>query len=242
MAHLEINDLWVSVSGKEILKGVSLNVEKGELAALMGPNGSGKSTLAMTLMGHPKYKIDKGSIVLGGKDITNLSPSDRAKSGLFLSFQYPSEIPGVSVENFLRTAYSSVRGNIGVMDFHKLLLQKFSALGIPDAFAMRSLNEGFSGGEKKKMEILQLSILQPSMAVLDETDSGLDVDALKSVANGISDYAGPSSGILLITHYQRILSYLKPDSVHVMVAGRIVISGKSELAKKIEENGYDWVN
>lgn len=241
MGYLEIRDLVVSASGKKILKGISLDVEKGDVCALMGPNGSGKSTLAYSLMGHPKYKVESGYILLGGKDITQASPTERAKAGLFLSFQYPSEIPGVSVESFARAAYSSVKGKISVMDFHRLLLKKMDELGIPAAFTARNINEGFSGGEKKKMEILQMSVLSPSMAVLDETDSGLDVDALRVVAEGINSNLNPGIGILLITHYQRILNYVKPTKVFVMINGRIVAAGGSELAKRIEQDGYDWV-
>ncbi len=242
MAFLEVRDLKVSVDGKEILKGITLNVDKGEVAALMGPNGAGKSSLGYALMGHPKYRIDSGSIMLGGNNIASLSPTDRAKLGLFLSFQYPSEIPGVSVESFLRAAYNSVKPQkLGVMEFHRMLLEKMSALGILHEFASRHVNEGFSGGEKKRMEILQFSILCPGMAILDETDSGLDVDSLRTVANGIKGMASPDAGILLITHYQRILSYIKPGKVYVMMDGRIVASGGSDLADEIERNGYDWV-
>ncbi|MBI2575029.1 Fe-S cluster assembly ATPase SufC [Candidatus Woesearchaeota archaeon] len=242
MAFLEIRDLKVSVGGTEILKGITLDVDKGEVAALMGPNGAGKSSLGYALMGHPKYRIDSGSIMLGGKSIASLSPTDRAKLGLFLSFQYPSEIPGVTVEGFLRAAYNSVKQQkLGVMEFHRVLLEKMSALGILKEFASRHVNEGFSGGEKKRMEILQFSVLQPKMAVLDETDSGLDVDSLRTVANGIKGMAGTDTGILLITHYQRILNYIKPAKVYVMMDGRIVASGVSGLADDIEKDGYDWI-
>lgn len=241
---LEITDLKVSVEGKQIINGVSLKIGKGEVAALMGPNGAGKSSLGYALMGHPKYKVDSGSIMLGGEDISGLSPTDRAKRGLFLSFQYPSEIPGVTVESFLRAAYKSVRPemkDIGVLDFHRLLLDKMSKLHISEQFSSRHLNEGFSGGEKKRMEILQFSVLEPQMAVLDETDSGLDIDSLKIVASGINRMVGPDIGILLITHYQRILNFIKPDTVHVMMSGKIVASGESTLAAEIEEKGYDWL-
>lgn len=242
MVFLEVRDLKVGVDGKEILKGITLAVDKGEVAALMGPNGAGKSSLGNALMGHPRYKIDSGSVLLGGKDISSLSPTDRAKLGLFLSFQYPSEIPGVSVEGFLRAAYNSVKQKkLGVMEFHRMLLEKMSSLGISPEFASRHVNEGFSGGEKKRMEILQFSVLQPQMAILDETDSGLDIDSLKTVAAGIKAMSNVDVGILLITHYQRILNYIKPDKVYVMMDGRIVASGSSSLADDIERNGYDWV-
>lgn len=242
MSMLEINDLVVSVNGKTILKGISLAAEEGEVAAIMGPNGSGKSTLAYTLMGHPRYKVESGSIRFKGKDIATVSTTERAKAGLFLSFQYPVEIPGVTVEGFLRSAYSSVKNKkVGVMDFHKLLMSKIDDLKMPSAFTSRHLNEGFSGGEKKKMEILQMSILEPSMAILDETDSGLDIDSLRIVAEGINKLLNPRLGILLITHYQRILNYVKPDKTHVLMDGRVVVSGGSELAQEIEKRGYDWL-
>lgn len=242
MAFLEVRDLKVSVDGKQILKGITLDVDKGEVAALMGPNGAGKSSLGNALMGHPRYRVDSGSIMLGGNSIASFSPTDRAKLGLFLSFQYPSEIPGVAVESFLRAAYNSVKPQkLGVMEFHSMLLEKMSALGISPEFASRNVNEGFSGGEKKRMEVLQFSILRPGMAIFDETDSGLDVDSLRTVANGIKGMASPDTGILLITHYQRILNYIKPGKVYVMMDGRIVASGGSGLASEIERDGYDSV-
>ena len=242
MPTLEIRNLEVSVNDKKILNGISIDVNKGEIAALMGPNGSGKSTLAYALMGHPRYKIDSGSISLNGKDITAATPTERARAGLFLSFQYPSEIPGVTVENFLRAAYNSVKGKkTGVMEFHKILAENLEMLKMPFQFSRRHLNEGFSGGEKKKMEILQMSVLQPQTAILDETDSGLDVDSLKTVAEGINRLLSPEMGVLLITHYQRILNYIKPDKVHIMMNGKIVTSGGKELAAEIETKGYDWL-
>ena len=244
MAFLEVKDLHVSIEGKEILKGVSLEVGKGEVVALMGPNGSGKSTLAYTLMGHPRYEVTKGSIFLNGEEITNAEPDDRSKKGLFLSFQYPQEIPGVSVSNFLRTAINSHRGKenpISVPQFHKLLQEKMAMLKMDRKFALRYLNEGFSGGEKKRMEILQMAVLEPAIAVLDETDSGLDIDALRTVAEGVNALKGPEHGVVLITHYQRILNYVVPDKVHIVMDGKIVKSGGKELAMQVEEKGYDWV-
>ena len=218
MKKLEIRNLHVSVDGKEILKGINLIVKAGEVHALMGPNGSGKSTLANTLMGHPKYNITKGKILLDGKDITNLSPDKRAKLGLFLSFQYPSEISGLTVSRFLRTALNSVRETqMAVIDFHRLLQEKMSLLKMDKKFGTRYLNHGFSGGEKKKMEILQMLILNPQYVILDETDSGLDVDALKIVAEGVNLLRkSKDKGLLLITHYNRILDYIKPDKVHIL--------------------------
>jgi len=240
--ELLIKDLHVSVEGQKILNGVDLAVRKGEVCALMGPNGSGKSTLAYTLMGHPKYTIDKGEAWYKGKNILELNPDERAKLGLFLSFQYPQEIPGVSVSNFLRTAYNAVKPQqINVADFVKLLREKMKLLKIDDAFSRRYLNEGFSGGEKKRTEILQLAVLQPEMAILDETDSGLDIDSLKVVAHGVHSLLGPNMGVLIITHYQRILSYITPDRVHIMVKGRIIKSGGKELAHELEAKGYDGV-
>lgn len=238
--ELLIKDLHVSIDSKKILNGVDLVVKKGEVCALMGPNGSGKSTLAYTLMGHPKYQVDKGEIWYKGKNILELAPDERAKLGLFLSFQYPQEIPGVSVSNFLRTAYNSLRPNqLSVPDFVKLLKEKMKLLKIDDSFSRRYLNEGFSGGEKKRAEILQLAVLQPEMAILDETDSGLDIDSMKVVADGVNSLIGPNIGVLVITHYQRLLNYIKPDKVHIMIKGRIVKSGGKELAHELEARGYD---
>jgi Fe-S cluster assembly ATP-binding protein len=246
MAFLEVKNLRVKVDDKEILKGISLDLDKGQVVALMGPNGSGKSTLAYALMGHPKYEITSGKVFLNGEDVTNTSPDQRAKKGLFLSFQYPQEIAGVSVSNFLRTALNAIRESknekqISVMDFHKLLQEKMKLLKIDKSFALRYVNEGFSGGEKKRMEILQMAVLQPQIGILDETDSGLDIDALRTVANGVNNLKGPDLGILLITHYQRILNYITPDKVHIVINGKIVKSGGKELALEVEEKGYGWV-
>lgn len=238
---LKIEDLHVSVEGKEILKGLNLTINKGEVHALMGPNGSGKSTLAYVLMGHPKYQVTSGKIWYKGEDILALKPNERAKKGLFLAFQYPTPIPGVTVMNFLRAALKSVQGReIPAKDFLKLLKEKMQFLEIADKFTNRYINDGFSGGEKKRHEILQMAILEPEMAILDETDSGLDIDALKTVAKGVNRLIGPNLGVLLITHYQRMLNYIKPDFVHVLVDGKIVQSGGDKLALKLEELGYDW--
>lgn len=242
MSKLEIRELHVTVEGKEILKGLSLTIGEGEVHAIMGPNGSGKSTLANVLMGHPKYEIAAGSIILGGEDITELAPDERAKKGLFLSFQYPVEIPGVTVENFLRTAVNSVKGTeYDVVQFNRMLKERMRQFGMDEGFARRYLNEGFSGGEKKRMEILQMLMLDPRFAVLDETDSGLDVDALKVVAEGIRQVQDGRHGVLLITHYNRILSHVVPDRVHVLVDGKIVMSGTKELAHRIENEGYEKI-
>jgi Fe-S cluster assembly ATP-binding protein len=237
---LEIKDLHVRIEGKEIVKGLSLAIGPGELHALMGPNGSGKSTLAHVLMGHPKYEVTSGSIVLDGEDIMLLSPDERARKGLFLSFQYPVEIPGVTIESFLRAAVNGVRGtDHDVREFHDILLLQLRAFGIEEDFAKRYVNAGFSGGEKKRMEILQLLMLDPKYSVLDETDSGLDVDALRVVASGINKVRDGKHGILIITHYNRILQHVVPDKVHVMVDGKIVRSGGKQLAHEIEEKGYE---
>jgi Fe-S cluster assembly ATP-binding protein len=239
---LEIRDLHVAVEGKPILKGVNLTIHKGEVHALMGPNGSGKSTLSNALMGHPNYTVTSGDILFKGESILELSPDERARRGLFLAFQYPVAISGVSVVNFLRTALKSIRGEeVPVREFRKLLKEKMALLGVDDSFAGRYVNDGFSGGEKKRHEILQMAMLQPEMAILDETDSGLDIDALRTVAEGINKLTGPNLGVLLITHYQRILNYVRPHYVHVLVDGRIVKSGGSELAEKLEAQGYDWI-
>jgi Fe-S cluster assembly ATP-binding protein len=235
-----VEDLRVTVDEKEILKGVDLEVNKGEVHALMGPNGSGKSTLANTLMGHPRYKVTGGRILYKGDDITDLPVDERAKRGMFLAFQYPLEIPGVKVRQFLRMALKSVSGkDVKVSEFRKLLNEKMKQLEVNPAFAERYLNEGFSGGEKKRNEVLQMAILQPELAIMDETDSGLDIDALKIVSDGINALRGPDLGILLITHYQRMLNYVTPDFVHVLVDGRVVRSGGKELALELEERGYD---
>ena len=242
MADLEIRDLHVSVAGAEILKGVSLDINLGEVQVIMGPNGSGKSSLALTLMGHPGYKITGGTIRLFGQDISGMSPDKRARLGLFLSFQHPQSITGVSVSNFLRTALNSGRDKpLPVGDFIKLLKEKMDLLKIDHSFMSRYLNEGFSGGEKKRTEILQMAVLKPKLAVLDETDSGLDIDSLKIVANGVNTIKSKEMGILLITHYQRLLNYIRPDKVHIMIDGKIATSGGPELAEHLEEKGYGWV-
>jgi Fe-S cluster assembly ATP-binding protein len=238
---LEIKDLHVKVEGKEILKGVNLEIRKGEIHALMGPNGSGKSTLAYALMGHPKYKVTKGKILLKGKDITKLSVDKRAKRGLFLAFQYPCEVPGVTIANFLRTALNAKTGKrVDVMEFRKMLKEKMGLLRMDESFADRYVNEGFSGGEKKKAEILQMAVLEPEIAILDETDSGLDIDAMRAVSEGINALREElDTGILIITHYQRILSYVRPDRVYIMLDGRIVRSGNEELVLELEQRGYE---
>ena len=237
---LVIKDLHVSVEGQKILNGIDLTIKKGEVSALMGPNGSGKSTLAYTLMGHPKYTVDKGEVWFKGKNILELGADERAKLGVVLSFQYPQEIPGVSVSNFLRTALNAVKpGKYSIPDFVKLLKEKMALLKVDNKFSSRYLNEGFSGGEKKKAEILQMAVLQPEMAVLDETDSGLDIDSLRIVAEGVNNLLNPNMGVLVITHYQRLLNYIKPDKVYVMIKGRIVRSGGKELAHELESIGYE---
>jgi Fe-S cluster assembly ATP-binding protein len=240
MADLEIRDLTVEVDGTEILRGVDLDLDKGRTIALMGPNGSGKSTLAYAIAGHPAYDVTGGSITWQGTDLTELAPDERARLGVFLAMQYPVEVPGVSVTNFLRTALNAVRGEeIPVRQFMQTLKAEMAELGVDQSFLQRSVNEGFSGGEKKRFEILQMAVLRPQLAVLDETDSGLDVDALKVVAEGVNRLQGPELGTLIITHYTRILRYLRPDEVHVMSEGRIVASGGAELADELEERGYD---
>jgi Fe-S cluster assembly ATP-binding protein len=237
-----VEDLHVSVEGKEILKGVNLTVNAGEVHALMGPNGSGKSTLANALMGHPRYVVTKGRILLNGEDMLPLSPDERARRGMFLAFQYPLEIPGVKVRHFLRMAVRASKGQEpSVTEFRKQLFDKMALLEMDRSFAERYLNEGFSGGEKKRNEILQLAMLEPTMSILDETDSGLDIDALRVVASGINKLAGPNVAMLLITHYQRILSYVEPHFVHVLFNGRVVRSGGKELALELEAKGYDWI-
>jgi Fe-S cluster assembly ATP-binding protein len=250
---LEIKDLHASIESKQILKGVNLKVSQGETHAIMGPNGSGKSTLANTLMGHPKYKVDSGDILVNGESIVGMSPDLRAKKGLFLAFQYPLEIPGVPLAQFLRSAYRSVKGEqktdskgvggemISALAFKKKLEEKLKEVEMDPAFAKRYLNEGFSGGEKKRAEILQMAILEPAIAIMDETDSGLDIDAIRKVAEVVSNMTGPKMGVLLITHYQRILQYVKPQFIHIMVDGRIFQSGGPELAQLLEEKGYEWI-
>src|SRR3990167_5487580 len=237
---LQVKDLHAEIDGKEILKGVNLEVELGKVHALMGPNGSGKSTLANVLMGHPKYQVTKGKIFLDGEDITELKADERAKKGLFLSFQYPSEITGVTLTNFLRTAYNSIKKDkLSVIDFHKLLKKKMEELQMDPSFNKRYVNEGFSGGEKKRAEILQMSVLEPKYAILDECDSGLDVNSIKIVSEGVNKMKGPKMGILIITHYYRILNYITPDKVHILINGKIVEEGGKELAEKIEKEGFD---
>lgn len=238
----EIRNLHAEVEGKKVLQGVNLVVNRGEVHAIMGRNGTGKTTLAYTLMGHPKYTVTAGNIFLDGEDITQLKPEERARKRLFLAFQYPVAIPGVSVASFLRASLKAVRGQeIQPAQFRALIKEELKALHVPETFMTRSLNEGFSGGEKKRLETLQLRLLQPKMAVLDETDSGLDIDALKTVSENLESYRSPERGMLVITHYQRMLNYIKPDVVHVFGSGRILQSGGADLALKLEEQGYEWV-
>ncbi len=236
-------DIHVEVEGKEVVAGVSLAIKPGEVHAIMGPNGSGKSSLSQALMGHPSYAITEGKASLAGEDLLDMAPDERSRAGLFLAFQYPMAIPGVTVANFLRAALQSHRGKDADMsDFRKLLKSEMDALSIDHSFATRYLNDGFSGGEKKRIEILQMAMLNPRMAILDETDSGLDIDALKTVAGGINRFHNENNGVLLVTHYQRLLNYVKPDFVHIMMNGNIVKSGGADLALKLEEQGYDWVS
>jgi Fe-S cluster assembly ATP-binding protein len=246
MGILKIDDLHARVAdedGTEILKGLSLEIGAGEIHAVMGPNGSGKSTLAKVLAGHPGYEVTGGSVTFQGKDLLELEPDERAREGVFLAFQYPVEIPGVSIANFLRTAVQARRGEeeLDLFEFQQQLLDRMALLEMDTSFATRSVNAGFSGGEKKRNEILQLAMLEPSLAVMDETDSGLDIDALKVVAEGINKLHAERSdmGVLLITHYQRLLNFIRPDRVHVMVQGRIVQSGGPELAEQLEAEGYE---
>ncbi|MGH2692113.1 MAG: Fe-S cluster assembly ATPase SufC [Actinomycetota bacterium] len=245
-ATLEVKELHASTAGRDILTGVDLTVRQGEVHALMGPNGSGKSTLAGVIMGRPGYKVTKGDVLLKGESVLGLTADERARRGLFLAFQYPVEVPGVSVVNFLRSAYNSLKNptgdeekKISALAFRKILKEKMTMVGVEDDMVRRYVNQGFSGGEKKRMETLQLAVLDPQIAILDETDSGLDIDALKAVATGINQLSGPGLGLLVITHYQRILDYVTPDHVHVLMAGRIVRSGGAELAKELEEKGYE---
>ena len=241
-AILEVEDLEVSVEGKQILNGLSLTVPAGEVHAIMGPNGSGKSTLANTLMGHPRYVVTGGRIFLKGEDVTGMPPNERARKGMFLAMQYPTSIPGVTMVNFLRAALKAVQGkDVPVREFRERLFEAMAILKMDESFARRYVNEGFSGGEKKRAEVLQMSLLRPAMAVMDETDSGLDIDALRTVADGINALRGEDLGILLITHYQRILNYVTPDRVHVLYRGRIVRAGGRELAAELDEKGYDWI-
>ena len=239
---LEIQNLHVRIEEREILRGLNLTVRKGETHALMGPNGSGKSTLANTIMGNPTYEVTEGKILFNGEDLTEADPDERARAGLFMAFQYPATIPGVSVANFLRMAVNAKREEpIKVKEFGKLLGENMELLRIDRAFTSRYLNEGFSGGEKKRAEILQLAMLKPEIAVLDETDSGLDIDALRIVSDGVNALSGPDMGSLIITHYTRILDYVKPEFVHIMIDGRIVREGGPELADELEEKGYDFI-
>jgi Fe-S cluster assembly ATP-binding protein len=246
LAELEIRNLHVSAEGKEILRGLDLDVEKGKVHALMGPNGSGKSTLANAIMGHPSLEVTEGSIVFKGEDMTEAEPDERARAGLFMAFQYPVAIPGVSVSKYLRMILNARReargeGEIKIKQFAKVAQEAMELANIPKDFSSRYLNDGFSGGEKKRMELLQLALLRPEIAVLDETDSGLDIDALRVVADGVNTFAGPEMGVLIITHYQRILHMVKPDSVHVMFEGRIVKEGGPELVEQLEQKGYGWI-
>ena len=243
---LTITNLHAEVAeeGAEILKGVDLEVRAGEIHAIMGPNGSGKSTLSKVISGHPAYEVTDGDVLFKGESVLDMEPDERAQAGIFLAFQYPVEIPGVSIANFMRTAINAKRGEeMDIFDFQDLLVEKMEMLEMEPVFAERSVNEGFSGGEKKRNEILQLAMLEPKLAVMDETDSGLDIDALKVVSAGINKIKaqqGNEMSVLLITHYQRMLNYVKPDYVHVMVDGRIVQSGGPELAHQLEEKGYEW--
>ena len=248
MSQLEIKNLHVSIEDKEILKGLSLTINQGEIHAIMGPNGTGKSTLAYTLMGHPNYTVTKGEIIFKGQNVLELEPDERSRAGIFLAFQYPVAIPGVTVANFLRTALNARRRAINpedkgmpIPEFRKMLKEKMDTLKMDHTFAGRYLNDGFSGGEKKRAEILQMAALKPEIAILDETDSGLDIDALRIVSEGVNALSGPDLGVLVITHYQRLLNYIKPNFVHIMLDGRIVESGGADLALHLEEQGYDWV-
>ena len=248
MSKLEIRNLHVAIEEREILKGVDLIIGQGEVHALMGPNGTGKSTLAYAIMGHPSYEVTQGEIVLKGKNVLDMAPDERSHLGLFVAFQYPVAIPGVTVANFLRTTLNAHRKaqnpqdkGIPIPEFRKRLIQKMDLLKMDHKFAGRYLNEGFSGGEKKKTEVLQMAVLKPDITVMDETDSGLDIDALKIVSEGVNSLRGPDLGVLVITHYQRILNYIKPDFVHIMLDGTIVESGGADLALHLEKHGYAWL-
>ncbi len=248
MSELVIRNLHVSIEGKEILKGFNLTIGQGEVHAIMGPNGTGKSTLAYALMGHPSYEVTSGEVIYKGVNVLELEPDERSRHGMFLAFQYPVSIPGVTVANFLRTALNARRRaanpddkGLPIPEFRKQMKEQMERLKMDPSFAGRYLNEGFSGGEKKRAEILQMAMLKPEIAVLDETDSGLDIDALRIVSDGVNALRGPEVGVLVITHYQRILNYIKPDFVHVMLGGKIVESGGADLALHLEEHGYDWV-
>ncbi len=245
MKKLSIHDLHASIGEREILRGLTLDLPAGEVHAIMGPNGSGKSTLAKVIAGHPDYTVTSGEVLLDGESILELEPDERARRGIFLAFQYPSEIPGVSIANFLRAALQArlpEGEELEATAYYAKLYEKMDLLQMPRNFTSRSVNEGFSGGEKKRCEILQMAMLQPAFALLDETDSGLDIDALKVVSHGVNSLRGPGVGMLVITHYQRLLNYIVPDVVHVMVEGRIVESGTKELALKLESEGYDWAS
>jgi Fe-S cluster assembly ATP-binding protein len=248
MSEIEIRNLHASIDDREILKGVNLKVKQGEVHALMGPNGTGKSTLAYVLMGHPNYKVTEGEVWYKGQNILELAPDKRSHLGIFLAFQYPVAIPGVTLANFLRTAVNAQRKAANKQDkgipvpvFRRMLIERMNMLKMDQAFAGRYLNEGFSGGEKKRAEVLQMAVLKPEIAIMDETDSGLDIDALRIVSEGVNALRGPDLGVLVITHYQRILNYIKPDQVHIMMAGEIVESGGADLALHLEEHGYDWL-
>jgi Fe-S cluster assembly ATP-binding protein len=244
MNSLEIKNLHANIEGREILKGLNLSLKKGQVHAIMGPNGSGKSTLAKVMAGHPSYEVTAGEVLLDGQNIMELEPDVRARLGLFLAFQYPSEIPGVTIANFIRAALQArlpEGEEIDAVDYYQKLYAKMDLLDMNRAFTARSVNDGFSGGEKKRCEILQMSMLEPSYAVLDETDSGLDIDALRIVSEGVNRMRGPGIGMLVITHYQRLLDHIVPDVVHVMADGQIIRSGGKELALELEERGYDWL-
>ncbi|MBV9464264.1 MAG: Fe-S cluster assembly ATPase SufC [Verrucomicrobiae bacterium] len=242
MSTLSIQNLHASVEGREILRGLSLEIKTGEVHALMGPNGSGKSTLSKVLAGHEDYEVTEGTVLLDGKNLLEMEVNERAKAGLFLAFQYPSEIPGVSIANFLRAAINArAEQEIDAVEFYEQLRAEMRKLKMDESFTSRAVNEGFSGGEKKRNEVLQMAMLKPRFAILDETDSGLDIDALRIVSEGVNALRGPNLGVLVITHYQRILNYIRPDFVHVLVKGRIEESGGPELALKLEEKGYDWI-
>ncbi|HEY4100543.1 MAG TPA: Fe-S cluster assembly ATPase SufC [Gemmatimonadales bacterium] len=246
MALLEINDLHAAANGRDILRGITLAVDAGEVHAIMGPNGSGKSTLAQVLAGHPAYQVTSGTVVFNGKDLLDMEAEERAQAGLFLAFQYPVEIPGVTNAYFLRTAYNAIRKAHGLeeldpIDFYDLLEQRLRIVEWGPEIMERAVNAGFSGGEKKRNEILQMAVLEPRLAVLDETDSGLDIDALRIVAGGVNALRRPDNATLLVTHYQRLLNYIVPDQVHVLAAGQIVKSGGKELALELEERGYEWL-
>ena len=243
---LEIKNLHASVDGKEILKGINLKINKGEVHAIMGPNGSGKSTLAKILAGHPAYEVTGGEVIYDGQNLLELSPDERARAGVFMAFQYPVEVPGVSNAQFLRLAYNEKQKHLGEeeldpLEFKDLLKEKATLVEMDASFMTRSVNEGFSGGEKKRNEILQMAVLDPKLAVLDETDSGLDIDALRIVAEGVNKLHDPEKSVIVVTHYQRLLNYIVPDFVHVLSAGRIVKEGAKELALELEEKGYDWL-